>query len=71
MKCNLHVQCIFITNRRHSSVKWSEVLLLSLCAYGELLISDGNRMTDYIFNAFVAQVKLMLDLEIEQPGRRP
>lgn len=66
MKCNLYVQSIFITNRRYSSVKhWSRSFLFSFCADGELLISDGNRMSDYVFNVFVAQVKLELMLGLE------
>lgn len=75
MKCNYYVQSIFITNRRYSSVKhWSRPFLLSFCDDGELLISNGIQMSDYVFNMFVAKVKLelMLRLEIrEQPSHRP
>lgn len=39
--------------------------MFSFCADGELLISDGNRMSDYVFNVFVAQVKLELMLGLE------
>lgn len=74
MKCNYYVQSIFITNRRHSSVKhWNRPFLLSFCDDEELLISNGIQMSDYVFNVLVAKVKLalMLGLEIrEQASHR-
>lgn len=42
--------------------------MFSFCADEELLIFDGNRMSDYVFSVFVTEVKvkLILGLEIEE-----